>query len=76
MWLLLQILYTKLYHVCRFYYAPYQLFKSYGIKGPAPIPFFGNYREEAKMVRQLVLILAMQLGVTTIYQVEVQFPSE
>jgi hypothetical protein len=40
-----------LYRACRFWYSPYQVLKSYGIKGPAPIPFFGNYREEAKMVR-------------------------
>ena len=42
---------TTLHRACRFSYAPYQLLKSYGIKGPTPIPFFGNYREEAKMVR-------------------------
>ena len=35
----------------RFAYAPYQLLKSCGIKGPTPVPFFGNYRERMKMVR-------------------------
>lgn len=34
----------------RFIYAPYQVLKRYGIKGPTPVPFFGNYREVAKMV--------------------------
>ena len=37
------------FHVCRFAYAPYQVLKSCGIKGPTPVPFFGNYREEIKM---------------------------
>ena len=35
---------------CRFAYAPYQVLKNCGIKGPKPVPFFGNYREETKMV--------------------------
>lgn len=35
---------------CRFAYAPYQVLKSCGIKGPTPVPFFGNTREMAKMV--------------------------
>ena len=34
----------------RFVYAPYQVLKSCSIKGPTPVPFFGNYREKAKMV--------------------------
>ena len=36
----------------RFAYAPYQVWKRFGIKGPSPVPFFGNYRELAKMVGQ------------------------
>ena len=35
---------------CRFFYAPYQVLKRCGIKGPTPVPFFGNYREIYKMV--------------------------
>ena len=31
----------------RFVYAPYQVLKRCGIKGPTPVPFFGNYRQLA-----------------------------
>ena len=41
----------KLHCMNRFTYAPYQVLKRCGIKGPTPMPFFGNYREEVKMVR-------------------------
>jgi hypothetical protein len=34
----------------RYFYAPYLVWKRYGIKGPTPMPFFGNYRQESKMV--------------------------
>ena len=42
-------------------YVPYQVLKRCGIKGPTPVPFFGNYREEAKMVRSYIKLLASSL---------------
>ena len=41
----------------RFLYAPYQLLKKCGIKGPTPTPFFGHYKERVKMVRMPLPIL-------------------
>ncbi len=41
------------FSLSRYFYAPYQIWKKYGIKGPTPVPFFGNYREESKMVLDL-----------------------
>ena len=35
---------------CSYVYAPYQVFKKCGIKGPEPSAFFGNYRLQKKMV--------------------------
>ena len=34
----------------RFAYAPFQVLKNCGIKGPTPVPFFGNYKDKVKMV--------------------------
>ena len=34
----------------RFAYAPFQVLKNYGIKGPTPVPFFGDYKDKVKMV--------------------------
>ena len=31
-------------------YAPFQVLKRYGIKGPQPVPFYGNYKEAEKVV--------------------------
>ena len=36
----------------RLCYAPYQLFKSVGIKGPKPTPFLGNYNDLKNMVHE------------------------
>jgi len=30
-------------------YAPFQVLKRYGIKGPQPVPFYGNYKEAEKV---------------------------
>ena len=30
-------------HACRFCFAPYQVLKKCGIKGPMPVPIIGNY---------------------------------
>ena len=35
---------------CSYVYAPYQVLKKCGIKGPEPSAFFGNYRLQKKMV--------------------------
>ena len=35
----------------RFAYAPYQFLKRFGIKGPTPTPFLGNYKDRIKMVK-------------------------
>ena len=31
-------------------YAPFQFLKRYGIKGPQPLPYFGNYMDISKLV--------------------------
>ena len=38
----------------RLLYAPYQVHKRYGIRGPRPTPFWGSYWDIKKMVRKPV----------------------
>ena len=38
------------YFLYKHFYVHYQLLKSHGIKGPKPIPYFGNARDLAKLV--------------------------
>ena len=45
--------------VYRFFYAPYQILRRCGIKGPTPVPFFGNYRQISKMVIEAITDLRM-----------------
>ena len=35
---------------CRYCYAPYQVLKRYGIKGPTPLPLIGHYAAVSKWV--------------------------
>ena len=47
-WLIME---SAVNYVFRFAYAPYQFLKSFGIKGPKPTPFLGNYKDRIKMVK-------------------------
>ncbi len=40
----------------RYIYAPYQILKWSGIKGPTPIPFFGNYFQIQKQVNHYLFL--------------------
>jgi len=37
-------------HSSSYVYAPFQFLKRYGIKGPQPLPYFGNYMDISKSV--------------------------
>ena len=37
-------------------YAPFQVLKRHGIKGPQPLPIFGNYKEIHKVVCRMILL--------------------
>ena len=60
--------------IFRFAYAPYQVLKRCGIKGPTPVPFFGNYREETRMVSNTCMPLGWNAyTVTVIYKVNIGY---
>ena len=46
----------------RYIYAPYQILKWSGIKGPTPIPFFGNYFQIQKQVNHYNIYFSGQLA--------------
>ena len=51
--------YLSIVNLCRCCFAPYQVLKKCGIKGPMPIPIVGNYAI-FKMVSQLLLLLLVE----------------
>ena len=49
------------YHSSRFCIAPWKVLEQYGIKGPRPVPIFGNYLQFRTVVSILVIVLKASL---------------